>query len=66
MEITIKIKCESISEFYTHLKVITTQVQNEARRLKLNPARDEFEPESGKNLSDDNCYGSHEVIIKTK
>lgn len=64
MEITIKIDCESISEFYAHLGMLRKQIKKTANKHKLGLISDEFEPHHAKELYDDNCYGSHKVKIK--
>lgn len=61
MEITIKIECETINEFYTHLTELQRQIKKKTKREKLNPFNDEFT--NGNRLSDDNCYGEHSVEI---
>ncbi len=63
MEITIKIDCETINDFYAHLTVLRKQVKSECKKQKLDPLNDEFKV--GKNLFyDDNCYGTHYVKIQ--
>lgn len=62
MQINIQIDCESISDFYSHLSEMRRQIKKEAKRLKLSP-EDEFTKESESKLYDNNCYGTHEVVI---
>jgi hypothetical protein len=64
MNITITIECETVSELGAHLMHLRRQVIKEAKRLKLDPLRDEFPEGAELNLSDDNCYGTHDVEIK--
>lgn len=63
MEITIKIECETINEFYAHLTELAKQVKRSAKKQKLNPLEDEFQAEDADSLCDNNCYGTHEVTI---
>lgn len=65
MKIKIKIECETISEFHSHLTELAKQVKRSAKKQKLNPLKDEFSPEDSDSLCDDNCYGSHDVKIKS-
>lgn len=62
MKITVKIECETISDFYSHLSELRRQIKKQARKLKLDPLRDEF-PKTV-DLYDDNCYGTHTVTVK--
>jgi len=62
MKINIQIECETISEFYTHLTELQKQIKKKTRKQNLKPGADEFFDSVG--LDDDNCYGSHEVMIK--
>lgn len=62
MNIKIEIDCDTIDEFYGHLTKIRMDIKKQARKLKLDPLRDEF-PKTV-NLNDDNCYGEHYVKIK--
>lgn len=62
MTITIKIKCDTISEFYSHLTKIQLDIKVQTKRLKLDPLRDDFNRDV--RLDDDNCYGEHIVTIK--
>lgn len=64
MKITIDIECETIAEFHAHLKELAKQVKKSAKKQRLDPTVDEFQPEDADSLCDDNCYGSHEVTIK--
>lgn len=67
MLITVSINCETISEFYTHLTELQKQIKKESKRLGLSPGYDSFPNSRNKkkaNLSDNNCYGTHEVSIK--
>lgn len=64
MEITVKINCETISDFHAHLTELAKQVKRSAKKQKLNPLKDEFEVEDSDSLCDDNCYGTHTVKIK--
>ena len=63
MEITIKIECDTINEFHAHLTELARQVKRSAKKQKLNPLEDEFQAEDADSLSDDTCYGTHEVEI---
>lgn len=62
MEITIKIECETINDFYGHLSELQRQIKKETKRLKLSPLDDQF-PKNAK-LDDANCYGEHYVKVK--
>ena len=64
MKINIKIECDTISEFGAHLHHLAIQVRRSARKQKLNPLKDEFEPEDADSMCDNNCYGTHSVEIK--
>jgi len=62
MEVTIKIDCENIHEFYAHLTELRRQIKKKTKKEFRAPLLDEFE--NAKGLSDNNCYGTHEVKIK--
>lgn len=64
MNIIINIECETVSDFYSHLSELRRQIKKEAKKLKLNPASDEF-PDNV-TLYDDNCYGTHIVTISNE
>lgn len=63
MQITIQIDCDTIQEFHNHLTKLATQVKRSAKKQKLNLLKDEFQKEDADSLSDNNCYGTHSVII---
>ena len=63
MEIRIHIDCDTIKELEGHLHMLQVQVQDAAKKLKLNPPSDEFDYDAEKELYDDNCYGTHYVTI---
>jgi hypothetical protein len=65
MQITIKIECDTINEFAAHLTELKKQVKARAKERNLNPLKDEFLPKDYIALSDNNCYGTHDVVIKT-
>lgn len=58
MKTQIKIDCDSGEELLSHLKVIINQV-----KAKINEAKKKDIKKPIK-LSDSNCYGTHEVVIK--
>lgn len=60
MEITIQITCESIGELQQHLSVMKQQVRSLMKREKLTPD-DEFN--IGAVISDNNCYGIHDLNV---
>lgn len=62
MRIIVEIECETITEFHSHLTVLKTQIRKQSHKLKLNPLTDAFPIKV--DLYDDNCYGTHDVIIK--
>lgn len=62
MKIQIEVEAETISDFHTSLTVLRKNIRKEAKRLKLDPLRDEFPAEVI--LDDSNCYGSFEVSIE--
>lgn len=68
MKIRIDIDCETVTEFHAHLLELAKQVRSEAKRLKLDPRKEEFPETDDLNptveLNDASCYGSHEVTIK--
>lgn len=65
MDIVVKIECDTIAEFYSHLTELRKQIKKETKRLKLDPGHDEFPAGRNKTeLDDNNCYGTHEVFIK--
>lgn len=66
MNIKINIECDTINEFHAHLVELAKQVKRSAKKQKLNPLEDEFQPEDCESLCDDNCYGSHEVTLQPK
>ena len=61
MIIQIEIDCETIAEFYTHLGVIRKEVKKLAKEKELDAHHDAFLPTE---WADDNCYGSHSVVVK--
>ena len=64
MEIRIQIECETIQQFWQHLDELQKQVKRSAKKQKLNPIEDEFQPEDSDSFDDDNCYGTHYVTIQ--
>lgn len=64
MKVTIKIECDTIAEFYSHLTKLRIDIKKQARKMKLNPAEDVF-PRAVE-LDDDNCYGEHTVKISNR
>ncbi len=69
MLIKIEIECETINEFYGHLRVLQKQIKKQTRKLKLDPIKDEFPSENSPieiDLDDSNCYGTHTVIINNE
>ena len=56
MNIKINIDCDDEKDVLVHLSVIRAQIKN---ALKNNNGKDKIE------LTDDNCYGNHEIKIKT-
>lgn len=60
MKVKIEIECDSIVELVNHLSVIRAQVIKEKKKQNLS-VDDEFPKRVV--LSDNNCYGTHEVKI---
>jgi hypothetical protein len=58
MEVIITIECDSLEELLMHLSKIRSQVKKQQEALEQD------EP-TVINLSDSNCYGSHEIKITT-
>lgn len=58
MKTQIKIDCESGVELLSHLEVITNQVKAKIREAKKQDIKKPIK------LDDNNCYGTHEVVIR--
>jgi hypothetical protein len=58
MEVTITIECESFEELLMHLSKIRSQIKKEQDAI-------EGDEPTTIELSDSNCYGSHEIEITT-
>lgn len=65
MKIKINIECDTINELYSHLSELKRQVKARCKERNLNPLEDEFLPKDYIGLSDNNCYGTHDVVIKS-
>lgn len=61
MIIEIKIECDTILEFKGHIMHIFETICMEIGKRGLNEYEDEVPKDL--DLSDNNCYGTHEVVI---
>lgn len=61
MKIEIQIECDTIQELFAHLSCLQQQVIKQAKVNKQDITRDDFAP--GTELSDNNCYGVHLLIV---
>ncbi len=59
MIIKIEIECDSIMEFFQHMRVIRVEARRLMTKQKLSSDK-EFPPTE---WDDDNCYGRHDVVI---
>lgn len=63
MEVIITIQCDTVAEVKAHLWKLQRQLTKYSKKLKIDKLHDDLPMGEPEDLSDDNCYGSHEVLI---
>lgn len=61
MKIIVEIECDTIRELIAHLASAKNQIIAHCKEHKIDPDKSEFLNDV--QFEDDNCYGSHKLII---